>query len=228
MSDRTFDRAQTSRRDQSQPDPNHEDFLRESMHNQYDDQDFGQGPQQRKAYNRNQGYMEDVQRRADRPRVGGWGSDVAGPTRPRQKSPLYDHERNQTIGAYGDDRPGYGNADSSQWTHNDNPSRPDFTGRGPKGYQRTDQRILEDICDRLSDDPYVDASEISVTCQNGEITLEGTVDSRPTKHRVEDLVADCRGVRDIHNRIRVSTGVGERLSQAADTLKDKLTPGSGH
>jgi hypothetical protein len=32
------------------------------------------------------------------------------------------------------------------------PSR-GFAGRGPKGYQRSDERIREDICERLADDP---------------------------------------------------------------------------
>ena len=35
-------------------------------------------------------------------------------------------------------------------------------GRGPKGYTRSDERIREDVNDRLSDDPFVDASEIEV------------------------------------------------------------------
>src|SRR6185503_8363040 len=33
-----------------------------------------------------------------------------------------------------------------------------YAGRGPRGYQRTDERIREDVCDRLTDDPRIDAS----------------------------------------------------------------------
>ena len=36
-------------------------------------------------------------------------------------------------------------------------------GRGPKGYTRCDDRIREDVNDRLSDDRFVDVSEIEVT-----------------------------------------------------------------
>jgi hypothetical protein len=32
----------------------------------------------------------------------------------------------------------------------------------PKNYQRSDERIRRDVSDRLSDDPYADASEIEV------------------------------------------------------------------
>src|SRR6187431_1632181 len=48
-------------------------------------------------------------------------------------------------------------------------------GKGPKGYKRPDHRIREDVCDRLSDDDELDASEITVTVKDGEVTLEGTV-----------------------------------------------------
>jgi len=79
----------------------------------------------------------------------------------------------------------------------------DYRGRGPKGFQRSDERILEEVCERLSDDPQVDARDISVICSAGLVTLEGTVENRAAKHWVEDLVADCPGVKDVANRLRV-------------------------
>lgn len=30
-----------------------------------------------------------------------------------------------------------------------------FAGRGPKGYQRSDDRIREDVCERLAEDPVI-------------------------------------------------------------------------
>ena len=51
-------------------------------------------------------------------------------------------------------------------------------GRGPKGYTRSDDRIREDVNDRLSDDPFIDASEVEVSVSSCEVTLSGTVDSR--------------------------------------------------
>lgn len=75
-------------------------------------------------------------------------------------------------------------------------------GRGPKGYQRSDARIHEDVCDRLT---YadVDAENIEVAVTNGEVTLSGTVHDRHDKRRAEDVVEDVSGVRDVHNNIRV-------------------------
>lgn len=78
-----------------------------------------------------------------------------------------------------------------------------FAGRGPKGYRRADERIQDDVCERLTEDPEVDASEIEVQVQEGEVTLEGTVDSRRTKRRAEDVIESISGITEIHNRLRI-------------------------
>ncbi|HZS09984.1 MAG TPA: BON domain-containing protein [Blastocatellia bacterium] len=78
------------------------------------------------------------------------------------------------------------------------------TGRGPKGYQRSDERIREDVNDRLSDHPYLDASEIEVAVSNGEVTLTGTVDQRWAKRTAEDIAENVSGVKDVHNNLKVT------------------------
>lgn len=77
-----------------------------------------------------------------------------------------------------------------------------FAGRGPRGYRRSDERILEDVCDSLSSG-IIDASDIEVKVDDGEVTLTGEVERRDWKHIAEDMASDVNGVRDIHNRIRV-------------------------
>lgn len=109
-------------------------------------------------------------------------------------------------------------------------------GRGPKGYQRTDARIYEDVCDRLSH-ADVDAENIEVMVSNGEVTLAGSVHDRWDKRQAEDLAEDVSGVRDVHNNIRVHrdrdrpSGLG--MSDKPDTDRpgsvlgvDKTTPGT--
>lgn len=76
-------------------------------------------------------------------------------------------------------------------------------GRGPKGYQRSDQRILEDINDRLTDDSRLDASEIDVGVAGREVTLTGTVFSRSDKRRAEDIADAVSGVTHVQNNLRV-------------------------
>ena len=78
-----------------------------------------------------------------------------------------------------------------------------YRGRGPKDYRRTDERILEDISERLWDDDYIDASDVTVEVKDGEVTLRGNVDQRRVKHRIEDIADACGGVKDVHNEIRV-------------------------
>ncbi|RWX79280.1 BON domain-containing protein [Neorhizobium lilium] len=84
-------------------------------------------------------------------------------------------------------------------------------GKGPKGYQRSDTRIEEDINDRLSDDPILDASNISVTVAQAEVTLDGFVSSRWDKRRAEDLVEDISGVRHVQNNLRVNNSMNDTL-----------------
>src|SRR5688572_25409009 len=84
-------------------------------------------------------------------------------------------------------------------------------GRGPKGYTRSDERIREDICDRLSDDDEVDARDITVTVKGAEVTLEGTVNDRRSKHRAEDIAESVSGVKDVNNHLRARKGLLQEL-----------------
>lgn len=81
--------------------------------------------------------------------------------------------------------------------------RGEFSGRGPRGYQRSDDRIREDVCQCLTDDDHIDASNIEVAVADREVTLTGTVTSRMQKRHAEDLIERLPGVRDVINSIRV-------------------------
>ncbi|HYD99085.1 MAG TPA: BON domain-containing protein [Alphaproteobacteria bacterium] len=96
-------------------------------------------------------------------------------------------------------------------------------GRGPKNYVRSDARILEDVNDRLYDDPLLDASDLEVAVAGGEVTLTGHVASRIDKRRAEDLADDVSGVKHVQNnlRIRERGGVhdyGDRYGPGATTI----------
>jgi osmotically-inducible protein OsmY len=77
-------------------------------------------------------------------------------------------------------------------------------GKGPQGYSRSDERIKEDVCERLSEHHFIDASSINVEVEQGVVTLEGSVPDRWQKYQTEDLVDAISGVKDIHNRLTVS------------------------
>jgi len=89
-----------------------------------------------------------------------------------------------------------------------------FVGRGPKGYQRSDDRIREDVCERLTQHPEIDASEIDIIVSAGEVTLSGSVDDRDQKRTAEDIAENIFGVREVHNQIRVSKGLGQRIGES--------------
>jgi hypothetical protein len=84
-------------------------------------------------------------------------------------------------------------------------------GKGPRDYVRSDSRVLEDVCDRLSDDDHVDASDVTVQVAGGEVTLSGTVLDRYGKRHAEQLAASVRGVVDVHNHLRVNKGLLREL-----------------
>lgn len=79
-------------------------------------------------------------------------------------------------------------------------------GLGPQGYKRSDERISDDAHERLTDDAWLDASNIAISVSAGEVTLSGTVDSREAKHRAERLVEDLSGVTHVQNNLRVAKG----------------------
>jgi hypothetical protein len=108
-------------------------------------------------------------------------------------------------------RPGYGREGSVGWAQQGGrfgggqqgrPGGP-YVGRGPKGYRRSDERIKEDVCEYLAQHGAVDASDIEVSVQDGEVTLSGTVDSRRVKRMAEETVESAGGVSEVHNRLRV-------------------------
>ena len=78
-----------------------------------------------------------------------------------------------------------------------------YAGRGPKNYQRSDERIREDVVERLTDHPDLDATDIDVEVQHCEVTLRGEVDERYAKHLAEDLAGQVWGVHDVHNQLHI-------------------------
>lgn len=84
-----------------------------------------------------------------------------------------------------------------------NPVERHHYGKGPKGYQRADSRILEDVCDQLTNDYWIDASGIAVEVKKGEVLLKGTVSDKYQKRGTEDLAEGISGVTHVENRIRI-------------------------
>ena len=74
---------------------------------------------------------------------------------------------------------------------------------GPANYKRSDERIRDDIYERLTDSHHIDARAILVDVNQGSVTLNGTVTERRMRYMAEDLVERVSGVSNINNQLRV-------------------------
>jgi hypothetical protein len=177
------------------------------------------------GYGPGEGYGDQSWRGQGAGAWGPWDQGGYGPPMPRETRGRrldygegwnrgYDEQRgdDERGGSYGQTGPGYDrgwSAARESWS----PSGYQggfsgyeggrYSGRGPKGYQRTDERIREEVCERLTDHGGVDACDIEVDVHAGEVTLRGTAPDRWQKRMAEDAIGDLPGVRDVHNQLRI-------------------------
>jgi hypothetical protein len=107
----------------------------------------------------------------------------------------------------------------SQWARS---GLQDHRGRSlPRSYRRADLRIYEDVCDRLTDARDIDATEIEVSVQDGEVSLRGTVGDRAMRRRAEDIAQGVGGVQHVENDIRIRARL--TTSMTGDHLPTRAT-----
>lgn len=177
----------------------------------YDDQDFSQDYSQGSSHFGSQGFGAQGSQGVFGPQGFGAQGGIGART----------GEYGSGYGSSG----GYGSG-SDQWRARDVGGQgfggaTSYRGLGPKNYTRSDERIREDLNERLTDAHDIDATGISVEVNNGVATLTGSVDQRWMKHRAEDLAEGCSGVRDVNNQIRVQSG------QQSTTQRESLYGASG-
>ena len=88
-----------------------------------------------------------------------------------------------------------------------------YAGAGPRGYERSDERILEDVNFRLTQHGWIDATGVEVEVNDREVTLNGVVNSRREKRLAEDVADSVPGIRDVHNRLRIRHLVEESQAE---------------
>src|SRR6266851_6246447 len=104
------------------------------------------------------------------------------------------------------------------------PDRPrplDYRGIGPRGYVRSPERIYEDLCDRLTENPFIDASDITVSVTGSEVRLAGSVDSPIVARQVEVIARQVSGVSWVHNDLRLRPA-GEAPASSARERTDRV------
>lgn len=102
----------------------------------------------------------------------------------------------------------------------------DRNRQGPRGYQRSDERIREFICERLAQHHHLDVHDVSVEVRDGRVMLDGTVPERGMKYQIEDAADNTWGVKDVENRIRVISPSGRPGSGQEDLSSGQLSSGA--
>ncbi|MCW5836516.1 MAG: BON domain-containing protein, partial [Labilithrix sp.] len=77
-------------------------------------------------------------------------------------------------------------------------------GRGPKGYKRPDERIREEVCEVISRQGFIDATDVEVIVESGVVRLVGSVGQRREKRGLEQLIERVHGVEEVRNELRLN------------------------
>lgn len=86
---------------------------------------------------------------------------------------------------------------------------PNFKGRvdgresgwGPRGSNRTDKHLIEDVQHALAGSSLIDASGVRVEVDQGKVTLSGHVVDRKSRRIAELICANIVGVKDVLNNL---------------------------
>lgn len=115
----------------------------------------------------------------------------------------------------------YGAGGQQQWGGMEGRAR--TQRRGPKGYQRSDERIRDDICERLMYRDDLDVENVSIEVKEGRVRLDGEVPERRMKHEIEDVADGVFGVKDVENNIRVKRGLLASLFGSEESEEQKTS-----
>jgi hypothetical protein len=99
--------------------------------------------------------------------------------------------------------------------------------RKPHGYRRPDDRILDDLWERILRSP-VDAENVEIQVKDGVVTLSGKVRSRADKRFLEDLAEALFGVDEVHNQLAVGTLEKPRPEAELQGGYSGMRTGNGH
>jgi osmotically-inducible protein OsmY len=87
---------------------------------------------------------------------------------------------------------------------------------GPPGATRPDLRrgdasIQSEILRSIGQAPWLDAKDVSIAVQYGEVEVTGRVEQDGTRLALLELIGRCRGVRAVVDRLRIAAAPGKPL-----------------
>lgn len=83
---------------------------------------------------------------------------------------------------------------------------------------RAGKSIQRDIRERLIDDAELDACDVLVSVNGGEVILDGLVLDRHAWQRAESIARSVKGVATVHNRLEIQRSMAAEL--VAHLLRD--------
>jgi hyperosmotically inducible periplasmic protein len=87
----------------------------------------------------------------------------------------------------------------------------------------TDTAITAQVKAQLATDSSIKSSDITVTTNNGVVTLEGTVSDSAAKSAAERTARSVTGVTSVYNRLSAPSGSMTAMKTAADDAQDAMS-----
>jgi len=81
-----------------------------------------------------------------------------------------------------------------------------YAGKGPKGWTMADDRLIDEVSERLMQDRLLDARGVEVAADAGTVTLSGHVAAASDMALAAMLVRGTPGVRGVVNRLVLQPG----------------------
>lgn len=148
-----------------------------------------------------------------------WNQDRSYSNR-SSRQPTWDSSgEEQRRGSWGESRQSDSSSYERPWQEGP------YSGKGPKGYERPDERIKEEICERLSYHGFIDPSEVDINVEKGEVKLSGTCTNRREKRMIEDVADSVRGVRDVRNELSINQS-GNRSENSSGNRSESGNQGN--
>lgn len=91
----------------------------------------------------------------------------------------------------------------------------DHSGRGPKGWKLSDEKLKDKVSEVLFHSHDVDPSELEVTVEDNVVYLKGNIQSKGMRRVAEDLVGSIPGVIDVFTQLKIKDTSNFQLSSEA-------------
>ncbi len=93
--------------------------------------------------------------------------------------------------------------------------------KGPKGYQRSDDRLREEVINILINQASFDLDDVEVDVSQGVVKLTGSVPDRQARYEAEELADGLWGVKDVTNNLKVGSERSRQYGSDRDSSDEQ-------